>query len=270
MEGDQREGSLRTRNPESKSPKRQKGEGEAEGGALGDDRWPGDPAAALGEALGSGPATNVEEDPGGDRLPAGRAGAGPQPWAPVWPVRCQEGWAEPRSRRDGRPGRAQGSLLVTRGHGEQQVGPKQSSQSWRGFGATLRPPKWWGSGGCWRCSQRLAHGSPGPALPGGSDSSWAEDSWPYKAVCGHLLEKLQSPHPARPPWEPELGQAPRMEAGEGPAGAWSCHGRGAGLALGTVPGSPHLASPGPPGLGCAKGTWCRWGGEKTGAKGQVG
>lgn len=129
------------------------------------------------------------------------------------------------------------------------------SQSWRGVWAHLAPLK-----GLWPRRLRVWGREPHPqlvlthqaalSLPflGDQLPLGCEASWPYKAVCGHLLEKLQSPHPASPPpWEPELGQAPEDEVGEG--ACWSLgpvRGEGRAHQARAVLGSP-CPSPSPQG-----------------------
>lgn len=181
-------------------------------------------------------------------------------------------------------------LPVTRRHGELQVRPsisgpptrcrrvgKASGRIW--LPSKAGGPRRLGSGGCWRRSQPLAHGSPGPALPRGSDSSWAEDSWPYKAVCGHLLEKRQSPHPRLPPMGTRAWPGPQGWRGEGAGRSPVLRGRraGAGPVLGWGSGPPGATLPSVP-LTCSPGAapsalWrevVRMGWRSTGAKGQIG
>lgn len=182
----------------------------------------------------------------------------------------------------GRPSRVQGSLLVP--PGPEAVG----SCSWTPSSQDPQPevPKlargsrliWLLSTGCG--PQRLGlgaaggtpdgrPGSPGPALPGGSDSSCAEDSWPYKAVCGHLLGKLRSPQPCPPPvgaqawpgaqrWRRGRGVlAPDPVCAGGQQGpqAWGPTGQ---APLCAQPLEPLTCAPHPPGLPslrCEEGRW---------------
>lgn len=88
-------------------------------------------------------------------------------------------------------------------------------------------------------------------------------SWPYKAVCGHLLEELQSPHPA-----PHGNKGLARPQGPGGGGGLQdlCPSREEGralpgLGLGSLPlcwGAPTRCFL-PPGLGSGAGRWRGWG-----------
>lgn len=105
----------------------------------------------------------------------------------------------------------------------------------------------------------------------------SESSWPYKAVCGHLLEKLQSPHPAGTIWPGPrdrgrgrglLEMGPVKEEGRGDPGLQVPPPPSV---LGTPPPTPHLFPPqGCPVRSTEQGGSEHGGGGVLGAKGQVG
>ena len=146
--------------------------------------------------------------------------------------------------------------------------PNQTSQSWQGSRAYLAAFR-----GLW--ARRLGPFKPLPlALPGPAWGSaphpcpsrgirfllGSKAFWPYKAACGHLLEELQSPHPAgtgaRPgPQGPGgkglLQVSPEREGGSGTTQVPTCHP----LLLCWRPPAPHLLPPGLPSPQYRAGRW---------------